>query len=417
MHITAAVARIIVGIFCLTPHPLKATGPGALRGTLTQTPIPSAFMGLTTGDFVHLRPTLQFGTTRSWDSGGGSSPLDWADLNPSRGRYDLSPIDRFIAFTRLHHADAIYTFGRTPRWASSRPNDHACKYEPGTCSPPDDLGYCDAFVSAVVAHSSGQIKYWELWNEPQDPSFFSGDIPTMVRMARRARDIIKRIDPSATLVGPAVTGPDGPAWLARFLAEGGAASIDVLAFHGYRSARAEDIVNVIDQYKTVASNAHIATMPMWDTEGSWAGSGNTGTPSIEEQVAFIPKYYVLQASAGLSRVVWYAYDGGAIWGGLEIANRETSAATSFAMTYRWLVGATLVAPCREDEVGTWTCALARPNGYLGEIVWNSDRAAHMTAPPQYSVYTFVTGETHALRRGVSLTVGTTPLILETRSWR
>jgi hypothetical protein len=236
-------------------------------------------------------------------------------------------------------------------------------------------------------------------------------------MAQQARDIVKSIDPSAILVGPAVTGPSGPAWLARFLADGGAASIDVVAFHGYWSARAEDIVNVIDQYRTVASNAHVATLPIWDTEASWAGFGNIGTPSIEQQTAFIPKYYILQASAGLSRVVWYAYDGGPIWGGLEIAGKDTAAATSFAVTYQWLVGATLVAPCREDNAGTWTCPLARDHGYLAEIVWNSDHAANITVPPQYIAFTDLTGATHALSHGAPLTIGTTPLLLETRSRR
>ena len=96
----------------------------------------------------------------------------------------------------------IYTLGRTPQWASSQPNAPG-PYGPGQCAPPSDLSNWDNYVNAIVTHVAGKIKYWELWNEPNDPKYYCGDIPTMVTMAQHAAQIIKSIDPTALVLSPA----------------------------------------------------------------------------------------------------------------------------------------------------------------------------------------------------------------------
>ncbi len=80
--------------------------------------VPAAFFGLTVLDFGKLSPTVRFGTTRSWDA----DDLDWADANPAAGAYNFASLDNFIARNQARGAEMIYTFGRTPRWASSQPN-------------------------------------------------------------------------------------------------------------------------------------------------------------------------------------------------------------------------------------------------------------------------------------------------------
>jgi hypothetical protein len=107
-----------------------------------------------------------------------------------------------------------------------------------------------AWIAAVVGHATGHIKYWEIWNEANDSSFYNGDIPTMVKLARQAYSTIKSIDPTAKVLTPSVysdpTGAtiphDGVAWMMEFLRQcslppAGSATAppcaDILAYHAY----------------------------------------------------------------------------------------------------------------------------------------------------------------------------------------
>jgi polysaccharide biosynthesis protein PslG len=375
-------------------------------------PVPNSLFGLTVLDFTKLSPSMPFGTTRSWDAW---PDLDWSDANPSSGSYNFTYVDQFIAINQARGTEMIYTLGRTPQWASSQPNAPG-PYGPGECAPPAHMSDYENYLTAIVTHASGRIKYWELWNEPDDTGFYCGDISSMVAMAQAAAQIIKRIDPNALILSPGVTGGPGPDWLSSFLSGGGADYVDIIAFHGYWSPNAEDVVNVISSYRTAMAANGVAGKPLWDTEASWAGFGNNGTPSSAHQVGFVAKYYLLHWSMGVSRFVWYAYDGGPIWGGLwNSATGESAAAKSYGETYRWMVGATLTSPCSQNRnSGIWTCTLSRADGYLAEAVWIPNTTATYTLPawPQYTEYLDLAGTVHTIT-GQTVALGDQPILLET----
>jgi hypothetical protein len=270
----------------------------------------------------------------------------------------------------------------------------------------------DDFVHAVVTHAAGQIKYWEIWNEPNDPSFYCGDIPTMVTMARHAAEIIKSIDPSASVLSPSVVAGSGPAWLASFLSQGGNAAVDIIAFHGYSSAKGEDIVEVAKAYRDVMQAQGAGAKPLWDTEGSWAGSGNIGTPSSQQQMSFIAKSYILHWSAGVARIIWYAYDGGSAWGGLwNSSSGATPAAAAYGEIYRWIVGASLATACSVDQTATWRCGLTRSGGDTAEVVWNSRGTVSGTIPARFVNYRDLAGIVHPITSG-PIAIGDQPILLE-----
>ena len=383
----------------------SATGYGTASAQVTTTipTIQASFFGLTVQNFENLAPSMPFGTTRSWDA---YPDFDWADANPAPGVYDFTHLDQFIAINQARGADIIYTLGRTPQWASSQPNAPG-PYGPGQCAPPADMAYYDSYLTAIVSHAAGRIRYWELWNEPNSTKMYCGDIPTMVIMAQHASRIIKGIDPTALILSPAPTGGSGPAWLASFLAAGGLQYMDVIAFHGYWSAQAEDVLGVISNFNAAMKANGAAGEPMWDTESSWAGMGNLPVPSISQQVGFISKDYVLHWSQGVSRFVWYPYD--------ILTNSsggETAAAVAYSQTYKWLVGATLTAPCSKSQSNIWTCTISRPNGYYAEVAWISNSSVPFTVLPQYTVYRDLSGAVRPIVNG-TVKLGDQPILLET----
>lgn len=364
---------------------------------------------MTVLDFEKVGPRLPIGTTRSWDSHPG---LDWSDINSNPGQYDLKQFNDFIRINQSRDTEIVYTLGRTPPWASSRP-DAPGTYGPGQCAPPKRLEDWDKYVNALATEAAGHIRYWELWNEADDPEFYCGDIPTMVTLAQHASAIIKNIDPSAKILSPSVTGSTGPAWLGSFLSAGGASYVDIVSFHGYWSATAEDIIPVVASYRKIMKDTHVDSKPLWDTEASWAGIGSYSITDYSKRSAFLAKYYLLHWSLGIPRFVWYAYDGGQRWGGLWDKGAGLHRdGVAYREIYKWMVGASMNEPCSEDRSGTWTCDLERSGGYHARAIWNSRSSVRYSVPARFRGYRDLDGKTNTVL-GRSITVRDEPILLET----
>jgi hypothetical protein len=372
--------------------------------------IPASYFGMQTLNFTQIKPTLTAGTTRTWDAynfyGVG---LSWADLNPSSGVYNWSALDQFIANASAQGQDVIYTFGRTPTWASSEPTQNS-SYGPGECAPPANLSNWTNFVQALVAHAGGQIKYWELWNEPDLAQTYCGSIPTLVTMGQQAATIIQNANPTAQILTPAVSSASGATWLGEYLSAGGAQIAQVLAFHGYASNQGEGIVSLVNKIKATAQSNGAGSLPMWDTESGWGGGGSLAT---SQQPGFVAKYYLLQWSLGLQRAVWYAYDGTAQWGELYTASTgPTNASTAYEQVNRWMVGSEMTQPCAVNSSGVWICGMTMQNGISTEAVWIPNSTGTIEVPSQYIQYADLAGNVYPIS-GSTVAISDQPILLET----
>jgi hypothetical protein len=342
---------------------------------------------------------LPVGTSRDWDV---SPAVDWDDTNPSSGTFIFTGLDAFIA---VHPGqDLIHTLGRTPAWASSKPSAPGT-YKPGECAPPTNISDWDAYVTAIVTHAAGRIKYWEIWNEAQDPNFYCGDIPSMVAMAKDAYAIIHQVQPGAQVLSPSVTGVDGPGWFKSYLAAGGGQYADIIAFHGYWLGVAETLPTIVAGYRV-----NLDPKPIWDTEASGA-SGGSKVPTAQQQADFLAKYYLLHWSLGIPRFVWYAYDASPQWGQLYNGTSMDLAGTAFQQVYDWMVGAQLVSPCSTLPNNTWFCLLKR-NGYSAQVIWNSSTPISLAVAYQFTEYRDLQGNIHPILNH-TVPIGSTPILIET----
>ena len=383
-----------------------AEGNRAEAAGIERSPVDGSFFGLTVLDYQHLRPTFPFGITRTWDSYPG---LDWAEANPAPGKYEFRPLDKYLS-TFGQGREVIYTFGRTPRWASTKPDQKGAYFD-GQCGAPD-LGAWDSYVRAIVQHAAGRIHYWELWNEPDQPRFYCGDIPQLVAMAQHAYAIIKQLEPSAVVLSPAMTGGAGAGVLATFIAGGGRGTFDAVAFHGYEGTNAEAIIPIVAVYRH-ALTSYKLDLPVIDTECSWGGNP---IGDDAHRAAFLAKYFILQSSVRVSRALWYAYDGDPQWGRLiDSQNHLLPDGVAYAETYKWLVGAVLQSECAADVAGTWTCQVSRSGGYRALIVWNSnstyDIGYHV---PEWAVeYRDLSGHVTPVANRTAL-IGNNPILVESK---
>ena len=111
-----------------------------------------------------------------------SRAFRWASIQPTEGPSQWSPDDMATATT--HGISVLGTLGfEWPAWADA--------------GGVPDLAKWEAFVEAVVGHYKNQVKYWEIWNEPQwqfSAAFYTQIIQHAIAGAKRA-------DPSAQMVG------------------------------------------------------------------------------------------------------------------------------------------------------------------------------------------------------------------------
>jgi Glycosyl hydrolases family 39/Cep192 domain 4 len=358
-------------------------------------------------------PEVGLGGIRLWDT-----HTSWSWLNPSRGVYDWSLLDQWLALAESHDVDVLYTFGVTPGWASAQPTQ-TCTYHPGACSPPADLRDWEEFVRALVVHANGRIKYWELWNEPNLDEFWSGDIQTLLRMTQRAYAVIKSVDPNAMVLTPAPTASPSnfATWLTSYFAAGGGDYADIVAFHGYLPytvADPEYLKDVVDSINDAMSRNGQTGKPTWNTEASWGKADRL--PDLDAQAAYVARAYILQWSLGVQRFYWYAWNN-PLWGTLwdESTGDVLKPGIAFGETYKWLVGATLTSPCSVASDSTWTCSLSRPGGYDAEIIWNAATTAPATRPfvvdQRFAQYRDLDGNITPISR-FTVPIGSKPILLE-----
>ncbi len=408
--------------------------------------VPANYFGMQSNSGVALQPpqwwsnpwpVVPFGSMRLWDSGVG-----WAEINTADGVYDWTLLDEWLDDAKQFHVGAVmYTFGMTPQWASSNPNDATCNppgWGPGECDPPRDLNPDGSgtdqiwknWVAAIATHSAGRIKYWEIWNEPHNAYYWNGTVAQLVRMAKDARSVILSVDPHAVMLTPPIYG----SWQALYFAAGGAQYADVITYHGYVYKaicgvypKASDELKMISNVRSVMATYGQSGKPLWDTEVSWGVTAATCFYGPDLQSAFLAQILMLHRSAGIQRVFWYMYNNqqnGTLWIQNPDPHHRNYPGTlrkpgvSYEEVYKWMVGASMSGQCVVSGT-TWTCNFNRQGGYLAEAIWDTSQTCNKgvcgtikyAVGPEYTDYLTLDGSKIAITGG-RVPIGAKPIWVE-----
>jgi polysaccharide biosynthesis protein PslG len=377
-------------------------------------------------------PEIPFGGLRLWDTG-----TTWAMLNPSDGVYDWTNLDKWLSAVQQHGGSYtfLYTMAMTPQWASSNPEDPICHKGPGQCDPPNDLNpdgsgtdqHWKDFVRAIATHAAGNIRYWEIWNEPVNNYYWSGTFAQMARLASDARTIILSIDPEAKLLSPPNGALEefGQKWWKGYAAAGGLDYADIIALHGGVNTsphycgnwpKAADFITQVANLRTILASFNQHKF-IWDTEASWGHADDDCFTDQDLQAAFLAQFYMFHRSTRIVRFFWYSYSDGDT-GELFDGKTLTKGGVAYQQVYNWMLGKTLTKPCSANGT-VWTCSFVAPNGYVGEAVWDTAQSCdHGTCQTeQYSVgkvytqYRTLSGETIAITNG-QVPIGAKPIMVE-----
>ncbi len=303
-------------------------------------------------------PTVPVGTLRLWDAG-----TTWSALEPVKGQFDFGLLDQYVREAEQRRVQVTLTLGQSPTWASARPGDVSYNGAGAPAEPANIQDWRD-YVTAVVRRYRGRIHHYEVWNEPNDPTFYSGSVSRMVELTREAFGIIRANDPAARVLSPA---PYSVGWMDEFLALGGGRFVDVIAYHHYATPP-EGLFATFANLRQVLRARGAGMKPVWHTE---AAAGNAATP-LSTGATFLARMYFTSFAAGASRFNWYAWGPGSAFfaatttpDGLDLV----PAGRAFGVIQEWLAGTRILSVTRQPS-GLWTMHLRMTDGTRGWIVWS-----------------------------------------------
>jgi hypothetical protein len=239
----------------------------------------------------------------------------WDSIEPAEGRFEWSFWDRFVDIAVGEYGITLLPYvAYTPEWAG------VASEAPVWTRPPRDDARFAAFVRALVERYRDRIHSWEIWNEPDNPAYWSGDVTAFAHLLDAGAAAVRAADPTARVV------LGGIAWNTQFVAalfaeHHAAAAVDVVNLHSYAETWSNDPIESLAGY--VARVAAIIDR-YGDREALWAAEVGyssyrdgarvsdryTATHAYEHTAdyqadALVRMLAVLLASGRVSLIAWY----------------------------------------------------------------------------------------------------------------
>ena len=214
---------------------------------------------------------------------------NWSWINGTQNSYDWSWMDYIRDGCKSRGLTMLWILGTTPAWA--RPSGQPETYGPTTTTEQTNFAN---FCSTVVNRYKADVRYWEIWNEPNLDQFWTPtpSASSYATLLQKAYNAIKAADPTATVVaggtGGAGSSPDitSVTWWADLYAAGAKNYFDIAAHHPYPDDtqipsgiyNTGEMANAVTIRNTM-NNQGDTNKPLWATE---CGLPTSGSPSVTE---------------------------------------------------------------------------------------------------------------------------------------
>jgi hypothetical protein len=208
--------------------------------------------------------------------------LYWSHIEKVKGKRDFSGIDRIVRYCRENGLGILGVLSSTPAWSNQGK---------GLNYPPDNVDEWRSFVLETAERYENDIRYWNIWNEPNVEKFFAPGKDVFVeKIFIPAAESIRSGSPLSLIAGPELAHLSNPGsewyfWMKYILTECGD-YIDIVSHHIYKNSGVYAIFesleigeNITPSVREVIENSGFSSAPFWITETGW----DTELFSEEEQ--------------------------------------------------------------------------------------------------------------------------------------
>ncbi|KRF36874.1 hypothetical protein ASG94_05605 [Nocardioides sp. Soil805] len=404
--------------------PSQATGRGP-AGTSTTPAGPAAPADRVRPDLFGIHVTIDPAAATAWppfDVGAVRVTHSWRSVERTPGVYDWAALDAKVATVRAHGAQPMVILGGTPSFHA------AAGFAPAPASPPRLAAY-QAFVRAAITRYGDRADY-QVWNEGNIPLFFTGSPAYLAAMTRIVGRAAHDLAPTATVVAPSFV-VRGSAWLRAWYREYWSQEVgrypvgrfvDAASISAYpmETEDPEDALALTQWARHVLDKLDFEG-PLWASEVNYGASGGAPTTApitMERQVAFVVRTFVLHATSGADRVYWFRWEPHITLNTSlsDGTGAPTPAGTAYGTVEDWLLG-TRPTGCTVSK-GVSACGFRVDRRTRRHVYWTrSGRTRVVRAPTGSRTMTDPAGTTSRVRRGDKVRVGLTPVMVETRARR
>lgn len=281
--------RVVLGgglwLLSATFSPAASAAGGAVRPSSHELGVAVQFTGR-----AHLQAEALAAVGIRWVR----TDLAWSHAEPQPGRYDFTPWRRLVdalephgirALLILDYGNALYDDGFPPVSEVAR-------------------SAFASFAAAAARELRGRVAF-EIWNEPNLPKFWVGapDAAAYVALARAAAAAIRREDPAAFILGPALGGASFDRdYLEATFRHGLLDVVDAVSVHPYAAAQPEAARGLYAEIRgLIARYASGRSVPLVVSEWGYPAS-DVGE---ERQADYLARALSVNQDSGITLTIWY----------------------------------------------------------------------------------------------------------------
>jgi hypothetical protein len=248
-------------------------------------------------------------------SGWVREEFQWGRIEPRPGQYDWAFTDAAVGALSQRGVNILGLFNPAVPWGTPDRSDDGVPPAVGSFYAPDPQAFA-RFAANVVTRYRGTVKYWQVWNEPENPVYWrpAPDLAAYANLLKVTAAAIKAADPSAQVVAAGVASPEPAGSYLQTLYDNGAwNSFDIVALHPYTDpagpeAGAIDSVG-IGAVRTLVQR--LGNKPIWVTEYGWSVSPSDRVPGygfdLQTQADYLIRSMALLRQAGVERIMMFRF--------------------------------------------------------------------------------------------------------------
>ncbi len=229
----------------------------------------------------------------------------WTGIEPEKGKFHFERYDQILDIVERHHLPLLGVLGYSAAWTGKNWID-----------PPPHGPFLN-YVRTVVRRYKARVKYWEIWNEPDQKAYWSVDdqTKTYTELLKVVYAAVKQEDPTAVVV----LGSSNTPFPVRHMYRNGAQLyFDVMNIHPFVNPLLPDAVSQIkgiyDGVRRIMEKNNDGAKPIWITELGCPGVSSQqkdltwwegASPSEDKQAQFLTDVYEQALTwPGLEKIFW-----------------------------------------------------------------------------------------------------------------
>ncbi len=169
----------------------------------------------------------------------------WGDIEPEEGKFDFSKYDCIVRLLRSKGIHILGILHYSTDWAS--------QCGEWNCPPKDNKLFIN-YTSKVIRRYKEQVKYWELWNEPDSYTYWKEQdgLKSYCVLLKEVYASAKQIDPECKILNGGIA--NGLSSINKLYDNGAKDYFDILNIHFFESPLNPGSIKAVASYPKLAYN-------------------------------------------------------------------------------------------------------------------------------------------------------------------